>query len=248
MAGRTIEFRNMFLRSDNRVSLSLIAVLGWIAACDGEITAKEEEALRAIASNHKNGLEEVEAVLAIAREGRIADLQLACEVLAALEGDHRRLLLQMAVGVALEDGLLVTPENHLLRFLADLVGLRAEGLNGVFREMTGHPFPEPGDASRAEWWEAREAELRRRQDAGRGRQQDHGGSSAGPALDLDRLRDLAILGLDETATTDDIRQAYRRMAKVHHPDRYFSLGTEAVKAAENTFKRIKAAYERLAET
>jgi curved DNA-binding protein CbpA len=39
--------------------------------------------------------------------------------------------------------------------------------------------------------------------------------------------------------------AFRRLAKVHHPDRFASAGPEAVKTAELQFKRIRAAYERL---
>ena len=54
-----------------------------------------------------------------------------------------------------------------------------------------------------------------------------------------------MLGLDETATPTDIRAAYRRLATVHHPDRFSTMGPEAVAAASESFRRLTVAYERL---
>ncbi|MGB0896416.1 MAG: TerB family tellurite resistance protein [Flavobacteriaceae bacterium] len=54
-----------------------------------------------------------------------------------------------------------------------------------------------------------------------------------------------ILNVDESATNDDIKKAYRRMAKKHHPDKIQHLGETHAKAAEEKFKKIKDAYEQL---
>jgi len=45
-----------------------------------------------------------------------------------------------------------------------------------------------------------------------------------------------VLGLDTSATVDEVKQAYRKLAMKHHPDR----GGD-----ENEFKKIKEAYEKL---
>ena len=42
-----------------------------------------------------------------------------------------------------------------------------------------------------------------------------GGSGPGP---MDRAEALSVLGLDETATDDDIRRAHRDLMRKHHPD------------------------------
>jgi len=50
------------------------------------------------------------------------------------------------------------------------------------------------------------------------------------------------LGLDPSATQDQIRRAYRALAKAHHPD------VSKASGAERRFARIAAAYEVLSNT
>ena len=53
----------------------------------------------------------------------------------------------------------------------------------------------------------------------------------------------AVLEIPPTATDDELRQAYRRMAMKNHPDKVATLGPEVQKAAEEKFRRIQEAYE-----
>jgi curved DNA-binding protein len=50
------------------------------------------------------------------------------------------------------------------------------------------------------------------------------------------------LGVAKTATADEIRKAYRKLARKHHPD-----VNPGDKAAESTFKKVSAAYEVLSD-
>ena len=52
-----------------------------------------------------------------------------------------------------------------------------------------------------------------------------------------------ILGVPRTASKDEIKRAYRRLAKKYHPD----LNKESPKAAEEKFKQLSEAYEVLAD-
>jgi DnaJ like chaperone protein len=54
-----------------------------------------------------------------------------------------------------------------------------------------------------------------------------------------------ILEIDKSATVDEIKKAYRRMAKKYHPDKVIHLGEEHQKGAEEKFRQVQQAYEQL---
>lgn len=52
-----------------------------------------------------------------------------------------------------------------------------------------------------------------------------------------------ILGIEPTATDEEVKKAYRDMAKKNHPDLVSNLGEEVRQAAEKKFQEVNAAYE-----
>lgn len=54
-----------------------------------------------------------------------------------------------------------------------------------------------------------------------------------------------ILEITKDATVDDIKAAYRKMAKKYHPDRVIHLGPEHQKGAVEKFRQVQDAYEKL---
>lgn len=65
-------------------------------------------------------------------------------------------------------------------------------------------------------------------------------------LKSDSLEDAyKVLEIDPSATDDEVRAAYRRMALKHHPDKVASLGEDILKAANEKFQRINEAKERI---
>ncbi|WOD44825.1 TerB family tellurite resistance protein [Hwangdonia lutea] len=54
-----------------------------------------------------------------------------------------------------------------------------------------------------------------------------------------------ILEIDKSATDDEIKRAYRKMAKKYHPDKVIHLGKEHQKGAEEKFRQVQMAYEQL---
>ncbi|TGV03733.1 TerB family tellurite resistance protein [Flavivirga rizhaonensis] len=54
-----------------------------------------------------------------------------------------------------------------------------------------------------------------------------------------------ILEIDKSATDDDIKKAYRKMAKKYHPDKVIHLGKEHQVGAEEKFRQVQVAYEQL---
>lgn len=237
------EFEIVLLRSENQLGTSVLLVLAWIAASDGEIDPAERTQLEQIsqASEHSH---EIEAIIRCARRRDLGTLQLACEIVRThFTGEKGELFIEMAIGMAIADAYLLPAENHILRFIADLLNINRDRLNELFVETTGREIPEPSDPSKASYWQAKE----------RARQQQRGGDRSesserpsGPSTrDQKAAQAYAVLGLEDGASLDEVKRAYRRLAQVHHPDKFAALGREAVAAATSTFQRIQDAYQYL---
>lgn len=54
-----------------------------------------------------------------------------------------------------------------------------------------------------------------------------------------------VLEIPSTATDDEVKAAYRRLALKHHPDRVAALGEDVRRAAEEKFQQINNAKERI---
>jgi DnaJ like chaperone protein len=60
--------------------------------------------------------------------------------------------------------------------------------------------------------------------------------------------DYKILGIESSASNDEVKKAYRKMAIAHHPDKVASMGEEYQKGAEEKFLTIQEAYENIKKT
>lgn len=56
-----------------------------------------------------------------------------------------------------------------------------------------------------------------------------------------------ILGIEPSATQEEIKIAYRKLANQYHPDKVAHLGDELQDLADQRFKEIQDAYEQLVE-
>lgn len=57
--------------------------------------------------------------------------------------------------------------------------------------------------------------------------------------------DYKILEIDPSATDEELKKAYRRMAMKYHPDKVSHLGDDFQKAAKEKFQMVNKAYENI---
>jgi DnaJ like chaperone protein len=61
----------------------------------------------------------------------------------------------------------------------------------------------------------------------------------------DSFSDYKILEIEKTATDDEVKKAYRKMAVKFHPDKVAALGEEIQKGANEKFQKVQEAYENI---
>jgi DnaJ like chaperone protein len=57
--------------------------------------------------------------------------------------------------------------------------------------------------------------------------------------------DFKILEIDPSASNDELKKAYRRMAMKYHPDKVSHLGDDIQKAAKDKFQKVNQAYQNI---
>ena len=234
------EFELIIIRSHNELGTAILLVLAWIAACDGTIDEKEAKKLSEISAAGKHA-HEIDPLIRLAKNHDIKAIQLACEIVAShFRGEKALLFLEMAIGMSIADGYLLPTENYILRFLADLLEVDSVRLNSLFKHITGRGIPDPSDVSSSEYWRSKE-ESNAKSDQ-KSRQEEKEKSSTHSSKSTQAY---AVLGLEPGASKEEVRKTFRRLAQIHHPDRFATLGAESVAAATSTFQRINEAYDYL---
>lgn len=263
-------FELLLLKSRNQTDTAALLLLAWVASSKGSLSETDRQRLDTLAAGFRHGHGH-DALLDIARAQDLGAIQLAAEVLQKDRwGEPASPFLRQAIELAASDGKPSAATNHVLRFLADLLGTPPQHFERLFAEVAGRAFERPEDPSRADYWHARE-HARQQQQERREREQSRqqyqhddrrqqrsghherhrshhgdGASHRDRSAPNDRtLRALHILGLEAEASRGEIKKAYRRLAQTHHPDRFFSLGERDVASASLRFQKIKKAYEYL---
>jgi DnaJ like chaperone protein len=54
-----------------------------------------------------------------------------------------------------------------------------------------------------------------------------------------------ILEIEPSCTNDEVKKAYRRMAMKYHPDKVSHLGDDFRKTADEKFKKVNEAYDKI---
>ena len=122
------------------------------------------------------------------------------------------------------------------------------------RQEEAHQAREKQRAHEQARQQQRERSEREQQRSRQQRSQQQGYQRQGhqqqrPSSPPDRTdRALSILGLHPGASRIEVRHAYRRMAQLHHPDRYYTESEHQIALASARFQRIKNAYDYLMKT
>ena len=219
--------RNSFL-------FSMMVLTSYIIKADGKVMHSEMEYVRQFLRQNFGGDAETQGNQILKRlfeeQDRMAAkdpnafrkiIQDSCRQM-ALNMDEGMLqqLLYFLVLVAKADGKVPDAELRALYEVAQYLGLSASDVDSMLHMSGGY--------------------------TGSGRSGNSGSNKSGPARNEMSLDDAyKILGVSPSASDDEVKAAYRKMALKHHPDRVATLGDDVRKAAEQKFKEIGQAKDKV---
>jgi len=217
----------------------IILLLTWIMSADGRIEPEELQLLHQI-SQPMDLTNKIDDLLLICNDDNYEDILYACDILNnTLDDEAKRRLMELFMGMTLADKILTISENIVLRFISDALSISFTILNDIFVNATGHPLPQVGDPSSADWWLKKENKSKKQSNQNRANQSSYSSVASSDK----KAWALSVLGRVQTATQEEMKASYRRLAQLHHPDKYFRLGPEAMKAANVIFQHINEAYQ-----
>ncbi|MCI0511317.1 DnaJ-like protein [Chromohalobacter marismortui] len=157
-SSRFTPFERLLLSSRNEADTAALLLLAWLAMSDGQDALSDRK--RALLDDltgdfrHDHGHQ---LIVDLASTPDFVALQLAAEVLQRYyRGPRRETFLRQAIHVATHEGALAAGQHHVLRFLADLLGVAPERFEVLFRDVAGYPLAAPEDPSAVDHWQARE--------------------------------------------------------------------------------------------
>ena len=127
-------------------------------------------------------------------------------------------MLDFLFSIANADGEVTFPEQTLLRSISNKLGINARDYISI---MSRHIASNFGGWNRG----------------------SYSGGQRSSSSQTSRKDPYKVLGLDSSATDEEVKKAYRRLAMKYHPDKVEGLGEEVKKNAEAQFREINEAYE-----
>ena len=219
--------RNSFL-------FSMMVLASYIIKADGKVMHSEMEYVRQFLRQNFGGDAETQGDQILKRlfeeQDRMAAkdpnafrkiIQDSCRQMARnMDEGMLQQLLYFLVLVAKADGKVPDAELRALYEVAQYLGLSASDVDSMLHMSGGY--------------------------TGSGRSGNSGSNNSGPARNEMSLDDAyKILGVSPSASDDEVKAAYRKMALKHHPDRVATLGDDVRKAAEKKFKEIGQAKDKV---
>ncbi|PXX98672.1 DnaJ domain-containing protein [Halomonas sp. LBP4] len=156
-------FELLLLKSRHQADTAALLLLAWVLANRGPIGEPERSRLTELTGGFRHG-HALAPILEIAATQDLGAIQLAAEVLQKeIHGEQASPFLRLAIALAVEDGKLSMANQHVLRFLADLLGVSPGEFAPLFEAVAGRAFADPDDPSRSGYWQAKEHRRRQRE-------------------------------------------------------------------------------------
>ncbi len=218
-------FRNNGTQDD--INVALLVLIAAVMRADGEVRKSELDYVKKFLLNNY-GEERGKQYLAMLRDlvkpqTNIDIVGICQQIKVNTDYTTRYHMVDFLFGLATADGFYSQEENNVLKEIANWLGINSRDYVSMFTRHVN------GGSHRGNYQS--------------GQSNYSGGSSySRPSYKEDPYQ---VLGISSSATDDEVKKAYRRLAMKYHPDKVESMGEEVKKNAEAQFRKINEAYEQI---
>lgn len=255
-----LKLENIFSTSDNndqfKFQMSLLTLMAAVMQANGQAKRSELDFVKdyikkafPTEKDQRNALQLLKNLL----EENIDIQGVAKQVGRQMNIYHKRELLHFLIGIAYADGMFERSEDAVIKKIAILMGVS----NIDYESIKASYFADENNSgsnnrgsysqrtSRDESSDSRSGSSSYSNSSNSGNSSSNSRSQSRPSSDMSLSTAYRLLGIDSTATNEEIVKAYRSMSKKYHPDRVATLGEGAVKDAVEQMKKINQAYDLL---
>ena len=200
----------------NSFLMSLLVLSAAVIKADGRTTTQELNTLRRFFMKNfgANAANDAEEIVKELINKDFNLYEVCVQVRSCMDYSQRLQLYHYLVELGACDGL-IQREIDVIEVIGTYIGLAKEDIDAIFAQFG-------------------------RYNSNSGSQ---GSSSNNSSSYSNSESNYRILGISPSATDDEVKKAYRKMAIKYHPDKVATLGEDVQKAAEEKFKTISQAYE-----
>lgn len=203
------------------INAALMVLIAAVMKVDGNVKRSELDFVkRFLLANY--GEERGKEMLKVLQQMVDRDIpidQVCMQIKVNTDYTTRYHMVDFLFGIGGADGDFQQSELNMLRLISQYLGISQGDYTSIHERHTG--FSGTGYSG------------------GSGRS---GGSAGRSAYTKDPYK---VLGINSTASDDDVRKAYRKMAMKYHPDRVAGMGEEMQRNAAEQMKEINQAYDEI---
>ncbi len=218
-------FHNTGTQDD--IDVALLVLIAAVMKADGNVRREELDYVKQFL--RKNYTEEKgKALLGMLRDlvkpETYIDVDAVCQQIKEnTDYNTRYHMMDFLFALAVADNSYFPEENTVIRVIAGRLGINSRDYVSMFTRHVNSRYNRGGRSGGSSY-----------------RSSSYG--TSGSAARKDPYR---VLGLESSATDEEVKKAYRRLAMKYHPDKVEGMGEEVKKNAEAQFREINEAYEQI---
>lgn len=248
-----LKLENIFSTSDNndqfKFQMSLLTLMAAVMQANGQAKRSELDFVKdyikkafPTEKDQRNALQLLKNLL----EENIDIQGVAKQVGRQMNIYHKRELLHFLIGIGYADGMFERSEDAVIKKIAILMGVSNIDYESIKSSYFADENKDNGNKRGS--YSQKSSQYNSNNSSNRNSSSNNsysGSSRARQSGSMSLSIAYSLLGIESSATNEDVVKAYRSMCKKYHPDRVATLGEGAVKDAEERMSKINQAYDLL---